>query len=57
MIKMFGWERKMAKHIDEKREIEMSCIFWNKVYALAAMQCKCVIFPFFQIIMAIDGVF
>ncbi|EIM80365.1 uncharacterized protein STEHIDRAFT_162782 [Stereum hirsutum FP-91666 SS1] len=34
MIKMFGWERKMSQHIDEKREIEMNWIFWNKAYGL-----------------------
>lgn len=37
MIKMFGWERKMTEHIDEKREIEMNWIFWNKVYGLITM--------------------
>ncbi|KAG6849488.1 hypothetical protein H0H93_008015 [Arthromyces matolae] len=34
MIKMFGWEENMAERIDEKREVELSWVFWNKVYSL-----------------------
>ena len=32
MIKMFGWERKMSARVDEKRGIELTWLWWNKVY-------------------------
>ncbi|KAG6830594.1 hypothetical protein H0H92_015875 [Tricholoma furcatifolium] len=37
MVKMFGWETKMAERIDEKREIELSWVWWNKIFSLLAM--------------------
>lgn len=37
MIKMFGWEKKMNERIDEKREIELSWVWWNKIYTLGTM--------------------
>ncbi|KAG6888553.1 hypothetical protein C0995_007425 [Termitomyces sp. Mi166 len=37
MIKMFGWEKKMAERIDEKREAELTWVWWNKIYSLLTM--------------------
>ncbi|KAF9469423.1 P-loop containing nucleoside triphosphate hydrolase protein [Collybia nuda] len=37
MIKMFGWEGKMSKQIDEKREIELNWVLWNKIYSLSTL--------------------
>ncbi|GLB42122.1 putative P-loop containing nucleoside triphosphate hydrolase protein [Lyophyllum shimeji] len=37
MIKMFGWETKMSERIDEKREVELYWVFWNKIYSLTTM--------------------
>lgn len=34
MIKMFGWERRMSALIDEKREIELTWVWWNKMYSV-----------------------
>lgn len=35
MVKMFGWEKKMSELIDEKREVELTWIWWNKMYSVA----------------------
>ncbi|KAH0581470.1 hypothetical protein H2248_012549 [Termitomyces sp. 'cryptogamus'] len=59
MIKMFGWEKKMAKRIDEKREIELSWVWWNKIYSLMTMNfhfiipavTMCVTFSVYAVIM------
>ncbi|KAG5341450.1 hypothetical protein C0989_010391 [Termitomyces sp. Mn162] len=37
MIKMFGWEKKMAKKIDEKRKTELHWVWWNKLYSLLTL--------------------
>ncbi|KAG6906813.1 hypothetical protein DXG01_011997 [Tephrocybe rancida] len=37
MVKMFGWEKKMTDRIDEKRDIELSWVWWNKIYSLLTM--------------------
>ncbi|KAF9462732.1 P-loop containing nucleoside triphosphate hydrolase protein [Collybia nuda] len=37
MIKMFGWERKMSAQINEKREVELIWVWWNKVYTFTNM--------------------
>ncbi|KAF8068839.1 P-loop containing nucleoside triphosphate hydrolase protein [Lyophyllum atratum] len=37
MIKMFGWEKKMSERIDEKRELELYWVWWNKIYSLATL--------------------
>lgn len=44
MIKMFGWEKKMCNRIDEKREVELNLVWWNKIYTLATLSFQCVIF-------------
>ncbi|KAF8956143.1 P-loop containing nucleoside triphosphate hydrolase protein [Flammula alnicola] len=37
MIKMFGWEKKMSERINEKREVELNWVWWNKIYTLGTM--------------------
>ncbi|KAF8068784.1 P-loop containing nucleoside triphosphate hydrolase protein [Lyophyllum atratum] len=37
MIKMFGWENRMSERINEKREIELLWVWWNKIYTLLTM--------------------
>ncbi|KAG5644694.1 hypothetical protein DXG03_007917 [Asterophora parasitica] len=37
MIKMFGWENKMSQLIDEKREVELTWLWWSKIYGLCTM--------------------
>lgn len=34
MVKMFGWGKKMSALIDEKREVELTWIWWNKMYSV-----------------------
>ncbi|KAG6872990.1 hypothetical protein C0995_004366 [Termitomyces sp. Mi166 len=36
MIKMFGWEKKMAEQIDEKRKTELHWVWWNKIWVLSS---------------------
>ncbi|KAG5722131.1 hypothetical protein E4T56_gene16944, partial [Termitomyces sp. T112] len=50
---------KMAKRIDEKREIELSWVWWNKIYSLMTMNfhfiipavTMCVTFSVYAVIM------
>ncbi|KAG5644693.1 hypothetical protein DXG03_007916 [Asterophora parasitica] len=37
MVKMFGWEKKMSERIDEKREAELTWVWWSKFYTLITM--------------------
>lgn len=46
MVKMFGWEKKMATQIDEKREIELTWVWWNKVYSLSTLNFQFRVFSF-----------
>lgn len=51
MVKMFGWEKKMATQIDEKREIELTWVLWNKVYSISTLnfQFRCFLFSHFDL--------
>ncbi|KAG6813437.1 hypothetical protein H0H92_011134 [Tricholoma furcatifolium] len=37
MVKMFGWEKRMASEIDEKRDAELKWVWWNKMYSLVTL--------------------
>ncbi|KDR82057.1 hypothetical protein GALMADRAFT_240518 [Galerina marginata CBS 339.88] len=37
MVKMFGWEKKMSDRINDKREVELNWVWWNKIYTLGTM--------------------
>ena len=43
MIKLFGWEPRIAAQLNEKRERELVSVKKNRLYDLANDLCKCVI--------------
>lgn len=40
MIKLFGWEPRIAAQINEKREEELVAVKRNRMYGLANQLCK-----------------
>ena len=42
MIKLFGWEPRIAAQLNEKRERELVSVKKNRLYDLANDLCKCV---------------
>ncbi len=43
MVKLFGWESRIATQLNEKRELELVSVKKNRLYGMANDICKCVL--------------
>ena len=45
MIKLFGWEHRIADQMNARRERELAAVYRTRLLGVASYSFKCVLFP------------